>query len=426
MIRFKNGRVLTLDGGCTVENTEVWTGGDRIAFVGVPTDEQLKTAVFEREIDLDGDLLMPSIKNAHTHSAMTFLRSYADDLPLQDWLFQQVFPMEAKLTGEDIYWFTKLAILEYLSSGTTASFDMYFELDDYVKANVESGFRTVMCGAVSGERENAQRLEERYLKYNGVHPLISFRLGFHAEYTASYELLEDIAALAEKYKAPVSTHNSETAKEVRECIERYGKTPTKLFDDLGIYNYGGAGFHCVHLTDEDMEIFKNRGIYAVSCPCSNAKLASGIARITDMLAKGINVGIGTDGAASNNALDMFREMYLLNVLQKLRLDDASALPADEVLKAACSVSARAMGLDDCDCIAVGKQADLTVIDLKKPNMQPINNIAKNIVYSGSKQNVRLTMCAGNVLYENGVYHIGEDEGRIYAKCGELCEALKNK
>lgn len=424
MIRFKNGRVITLDGGCAAENKEVWTDGEKISFVGTPTDEQLKNAVFEREIDLDGDLLMPSFKNAHTHSAMTFLRSYADDLPLQDWLFKQVFPMEAKLTGEDIYWFTKLAILEYLSSGTTAAFDMYFELDDYVKACTESGFRSVLCGAVSGERANAKVLEERYLKYNGISPLISFRLGFHAEYTAELGLLEDIAALAEKYKAPVSTHNSETAKEVRECIERYGKTPTRLFEDLGIYKYGGAGFHCVHLTPEDMDIFAYRGVYAVTCPASNAKLASGIAPLTDMLAKGVKVGIGTDGAASNNALDMFREMYLMTVLQKLRLDDASALPADEVLKAACSVSAEAMGLDDCGCIAVGKQADLTVIDLKKPNMQPINNISKNIVYSGSKQNVKLTMCAGRVLFENGVYFIGEDENRIYAKCGELCEALK--
>jgi len=426
MIRFKNGKVMTMNGGADITECEVWTEGDKIAFVGKPADEQLRNTVFEREIDLEGDLLMPSFKNAHTHSAMTFLRSYADDLPLQDWLFTQVFPMEAKLTGEDIYWFTKLAVLEYLSSGTTASFDMYFELDDYIKANTECGFRTVLCGAVSGERENAKVLEERYLKYSGIHPLIDFRLGFHAEYTASYELLEDIAALAEKYKAPVFTHNSETAKEVRECVEKYGKTPTKLFDDLGIYNYGGGGYHCVHLNEEDMDIFAKRGVSAVSCPCSNAKLASGIAPITDFLDKGINVGIGTDGAASNNALDMFREMYLMNVLQKLRNNDAASLPAYDVLKAATVGSAKAMGLTDCDIIAEGKQADLTVIDLRKPNMQPINNIAKNIVYSGSKQNVKLTMCAGKVLFENGVYHIGEDEERIYAKCNELCESLKNR
>ncbi|MBR4554749.1 MAG: amidohydrolase [Ruminococcus sp.] len=424
MIRFKNGKVLTLDGGCTVEDSEVWTDGDKISFVGTPTDEQLKDTVFDREIDLDGDLLMPSFKNAHTHSAMTFLRSYADDLPLQEWLFNRVFPMEAKLTGRDVYWFTKLAILEYLTSGVTASFDMYFELDDYVKANLESGFRSVMCDAVSGERDRAAEVEQRYLKYNGIDPLISFRLGFHAEYTATYGLIEEIGALAEKYKAPVCTHNSETAREVNECIERYGMTPNKLFDTLGLYKYGGTQFHCVHLTNEDMGILARRGVYAVSCPASNLKLASGIAPITDMLAKGVQVGLGTDGPASNNALDMFREMYLMSVLQKYRNDDAASLPADEVLKAACSVSAKAMGLDNCDCIAVGKQADLTVIDLKQPNMQPLHNIPKNIVYSGSKQNVKLTMCAGKVLYENGSFFIGEDTKRIYAKCNEHCRKLE--
>ncbi|MBR6872547.1 MAG: amidohydrolase [Ruminococcus sp.] len=426
MIRFKNGRVLTLDGGCEVSRQEVWTEGDKIAFVGVPSDEQLREAVFEREIDLEGNLLMPAFKNAHTHSAMTFLRSYADDLPLQDWLFTQVFPMEAKLTGEDVYWFSKLAVLEYLTSGVSASFDMYFELDDYVKANTECGFRTVLCGAVSGERANAKVLEERYLKYNGIHPLISFRLGFHAEYTAEYGLLEDIGELAKKYKAPVSTHNSETAKEVAECIEKYGKTPTALFDSLGIYDYGGAGFHCVHFTPEDMDIFRERGVYAVTNPGSNSKLASGIAPITDMLAKGVKLGLGTDGPASNNALDMFREMYLLTVLQKLRNSDAAAMPADEVLKIACCGSALAMGLDDCDCIAEGKQADLTVIDLNRPGMQPLNNIPKNIVYSGSKENVKLTMVAGRILYEDGKFFVGEDAARIYARVTENFEALKKR
>jgi 5-methylthioadenosine/S-adenosylhomocysteine deaminase len=252
------------------------------------------------------------------------------------------------------------------------------------------------------------------------------QLGFHAEYTAEYGLLEDIGALAGKYKAPVFTHNSETAKEVRECIERYGKTPTVLFDSLGIYNYGGAGFHCVHLNSEDMDIFRERGVYAVSCPGSNSKLASGIAPVTDMLAKGVKMGLGTDGPASNNALDMFREMYLLTVLQKLRNEDAASLPADEVLRIACCGSAEAMGLKDCGSIAVGNAADLTVIGLKRPSMQPINNIAKNLVYSGSKENVRMTVIAGEVRYFDGEFFVGEDTARIYARCNELCEALKKR
>ena len=410
---------------CSVTSGEVWTDGDKIAFVGTPSAEQLKAASFEREIDLDGDLLMPSFKNAHTHSAMTFLRSYADDLPLQDWLFTKVFPMEAKLTGEHIYHLTKLAILEYLTTGVTASFDMYFEPDAYVKANIESGFRTVLCGSISGEPSNLDRLEGYMKRFNKMHPLISYRLGFHAEYTASRELLEGMGELARRYKLPVSTHNSETAKEVRECRERYGMTPTELFDSLGIFDFGGTCFHCVHVSDHDLEIFRDRGVYVVTCPGSNSKLASGIAPVTKMLKMGIKLCIGTDGPSSNNCLDIFREMFLTAALQKLAENDAAACPAGEVLRAATVGSAHAMGLFDCDIIAEGKQADLVVVDLMQPNMQPINAIAENIVYSGSKTNVRLTMCAGKVLYERGEFFIGEDAKRIYAKSNEIINSLRD-
>ena len=424
MIRFKNGRVLTMTNGIEVENLEVWVDNDKIAFVGTPDDEMLKSTAFEREIDLEGNLLMPSFKNAHTHSAMTFLRSFADDMPLQDWLFKQVFPMEAKLTGDAVYWLSKLAILEYLTSGVTANFDMYFEHEDYVKAHIESGFRTVLCGSVSGDKSNIQRLEGYYNRFNDIDPLVSYRLGFHAEYTADFELMEAVGELANKYKAPVSVHNSETEKEVRECIEKYGKTPTELFDSLGIYNYGGAGFHCVHFTENDMDIFKERNVYAVTCPGSNAKLASGIAPLCRMTEKGVHLAIGTDGPASNNCLDMFREMFLMTALQKIRQSDAAAFSADKVLYAATVGSAKAMGLDDCTDISVGKQADLIVIDLCQPNMQPLNNISKNLVYSGSKQNVKMTMCAGKILYENGIFHINEEAQRIYTKANEIINSYK--
>lgn len=424
MIRFKNGRVLTMTNGIEVENLEVWVDNDKIAFVGTPDDEMLKSTAFEREIDLEGNLLMPSFKNAHTHSAMTFLRSFADDMPLQDWLFKQVFPMEAKLTGDAVYWLSKLAILEYLTSGVTANFDMYFEHEDYVKAHIESGFRTVLCGSVSGDKSNIQRLEGYYNRFNDIDPLVSYRLGFHAEYTADFELMEAVGELANKYKAPVSVHNSETEKEVRECIEKYGKTPTELFDSLGIYNYGGAGFHCVHFTENDMDIFKERNVYAVTCPGSNAKLASGIAPLCRMTEKGVHLAIGTDGPASNNCLDMFREMFLMTALQKIRQSDAAAFSADKVLYAATVGSAKAMGLDDCTDISVGKQADLIVIDLCQPNMQPLNNISKNLVYSGSKQNVKMTMCAGEILYENGIFHINEEAQRIYTKANEIINSYK--
>ena len=425
MIRFYNGLVLTMQGEIKPEEAEVWVDGDKIAFVGVPTAQQLDSAVFERQTDLGGDLIMPSLKNAHTHSAMTFLRSFADGLPLHEWLTQQIFPMEAKLDDERIYWFTKLAILEYLSSGCTAALDMYFYLDSYVSACTESGFRCIMCSADSGDANALTAIEDAYVKYNKPdRPFVKYIPGLHAEYTCSKELIEGIGALAKKYRTPTSAHNSETASEVAGCIERYGMTPTQLLESVGAFDFGGVQYHCVHLSQQDIDIFKRRGITAVHCPASNLKLASGIADIKAMSSAGINIALGTDGPASNNALDMFREMYLMSVLQNIKYNDAAAFDALDVLRAATVGGAKAMYLDDCDVIAEGKQADLIVIDLHKPNMQPLNNIPKNIVYSGGKSNVRLTMCAGKVLYECGEYHIGEQPEKIYAKVQSLVDEMK--
>ena len=421
MIRFYNGKILTLADGFNIINGEVWVDNDKISFVGRPSEKDLEAHYFKQEIDLDGNLLMPSFKNAHTHSAMTFLRSYADDMPLQDWLTKQVFPMEAKLTGEHIYAFTKLAILEYLSSGITASFDMYFKLDDYAKANIDAGFKTVICSSTNDFGGSPEQDEEDYLKFNSISPLISYKFGCHAEYTTKLDTIKGIAKLCQKYKEPFYSHNSETEREVSECISRYNKTPTQLFDDLGLYEYGGGGFHCVYLSENDMQIFKEKGLWAITNPGSNTKLASGIADLTRMLDMGINIAIGTDGAASNNALDMFREMYLAAGLQKLKYMDASVCSAKDVLYMATVGSARAMGLDDCDTIAAGKQADLIVIDMNKPNMQPIHNITKNLVFSGSKQNVKLTMCAGKILYRDGVYYLDENERDIYKRANKMLD-----
>lgn len=440
MIRFFNGKVLTMNQNMEVHTDyEVWVQEDRICYAGpfdkVPkagelmniggqeSDAKVFDGIFQREIDLQGNLLMPGFKNAHTHSPMTFLRSYADDLPLQEWLYQQVFPMEDKLNPDMIYWFTKLAILEYLTGGITASFDMYVEPEANATANIDLGFRTVLCGTLNDFKDSISTLEGFYQKYNQCHPRIRYQLGFHAEYTTSERLLRELAALAAQYQAPVYTHLSETAKEVAECKERYGKSPIELLADLGMWDYGGGGFHCVHVSEQDMDIIKEKGVYAVTNPASNAKLASGIAPITAMQKKGIPIAIGTDGPASNNCLDMFREMFLVTGLAKLREEDASACPADQVLSMATVNGARAMGLVNCDCIAEGKQADLIVIDLRQPNMQPEHNIVKNLVYSGSKQNVKLTMIAGKVLYENGQFHVGEEPEHIYEKVESLWKQM---
>ena len=419
MLRFYNGRVCAMTEPCAVTTDEVWVEGSKIAYVGPARADM---PVFEREIDLDGDLLLPGFKNAHAHAGMTFVRSLADDMPLQEWLFERIFPLEAKLTPEDVYAFTRLAILEYLTCGVTAAFDMYFFREAIARAGVDMGFRTVLCGGGG----KAEMLEEEYKRYNSFHPLVSYQLGTHSEYTSSIEELRDLGALAKQLKAPVFAHNAETEKEVRECVERHGVTPTELFEQLGHFDYGGGGFHCVHFTPEDTEIFRRRGLWVITNPGSNAKLASGIAPIEDYRAKGIHIAIGTDGPSSNNALDFFREMYLTTVLQKLKTGNASACPAGAVLEMATVGGARCMGLSDCDAIAPGKQADLVVIDLKRPSMQPVHAPVENLVYSGAKDVVRMTMIAGQVRYENGAFFVGADADAIRREAAERTKALMER
>ena len=420
MIRLYNGLVMPMTSDCSYFSGEVWTDGGKIAYVGPARSGVLPE--FEREIDLGGDLVIPGFKNAHAHSAMTFLRSYADDLPLQSWLFDKVFPLEERLTPEAVYAFTRLAILEYLSGGMTASFDMYFHRDAYAQANIDSGFRTVICEALSaGDRISVAA--DDYAKFNSLHPLIGYLPGVHAEYTADERLLREMSELVHQLKSPFWTHNSETRSEVDGCMARHGMSPTACLDSLGLFDFGGGGYHCVWFTDDDVRIFAEKGLWAVTCPCSNAKLASGIAPLGRFEKRGVKLAIGTDGPASNNALDMFREMYLACVLQKLERQDAAACPAEGILYAACSGGARAMGLENCGCLAEGKAADLAVINMNRPNMRPVHAVAKNLVYSGTRDIVRLTMVAGRILYENGEFFVGEDPGRIYAEAEKYTREL---
>lgn len=432
-IRFYNAKILKLQDNhkFTIEEGELWVKGDSICYIGDGTDMDKvftnpadEVILWDREIDAKGNLLMPGFKNAHTHTAMTFLRSYADDLPLQDWLFQQVFPREDQLTPEDVYQLDILGIMEYLTSGITSNFDMYFFPPQNAKASVDCGFRTVQTSGLNNFGGTVELLEENYHIVNEMSDLSSFILGFHAEYTTSKELMEGVAKLAQKVKSPVWLHNAETKSETEECKERWGMTPTQLTDSLGMYEYGGGGYHCVWFEDEDFEIYKKRGLTAVTNPASNLKLASGIAPVKRFADEGINLAIGTDGAASNNCLDMFREMFLTTALAKVRENDASCISADEVLYMATAGGAHAMGLEDCDSLAVGKKADLILLDLQQPNMQPENNIVKNIVYSGSKQNVKLTMVNGKILYEDGKFHIGFEPREVYRKANEIIGRMK--
>ncbi|GHU59177.1 5-methylthioadenosine/S-adenosylhomocysteine deaminase [Clostridia bacterium] len=372
--------------------------------------------------DLNGNLTIPGFVNAHTHSAMTGLRSYADDLPLNEWLFDKVFPIEAKLTPDDVYWLTKLAIIEYVSGGTTSVFDMYFHTDASVSAARECGFRFTMCGAVNDFGGNAESLLDQYNKYNkGDDDLISFKIGLHAEYTTKRELIREVAELAKSLKQPAFTHCSETRREVDECIGRYGKSPVEVFAEDGFFDYGGGIFHGVHLSDTDIALLKQHNVSVVSNPASNLKLASGIAELDKLDKAGVRIALGTDGAASNNALSMFREMYLASALQKGTTGDPTVLPPEKVLGYATSGGAYVTGAA-VGTLEIGKFADLTVINLHKPNTI-LHNPVKNIVYSCDKSNIVLTMVGGKILYIEGEYRIGEEVSRIYDEVTRIADRV---
>ena len=438
--RFYNAKILLLDdqNHFSVAEGELHVTGDTISYIGpgIPSDtasgltpgpqtgfSAAHMPVFDREIDAHGNLLIPGFKNAHTHTPMTFLRSYADDLPLQEWLERQVFPNEAKLAGDDVYWLNILGIMEYLTSGITSNFDMYIQQKTSIAATVDTGFRTVLTSGLNNFVDSPAIQEELYQYVNALSDRTSYLLGFHAEYTTGGPLLEAVAKLADKYHSPVWTHNAETRREVEDCKERWGLTPTQLMEKFGMFQYGGGGYHCIWMEDRDFEIFRGRNLTAVTNPASNLKLASGICPLKRFYDEGINLAIGTDGPASNNCLDMFREMFLATGLSKVREMDAAGIPADAILYMATAGGAHAMQLFDCDRLAVGKKADLVMINLHQPNMQPENNLVKNLVYSGSKQNVRLTMVNGRILYENGTFHIGFDPEEIYVKANTIVRGL---
>ena len=423
-IRFFNARILTMEKGKEPFLGELRVKDDKIEKILREEDKvaSSETEIWDEEIDCGGNLLMPGFKNAHTHSPMTFLRSYADDLPLNQWLYDRVFPMEAKLSDEAMYEFARLAVLEYLAGGITSVFDMYLKPELTAKACMDMGMRCVLVSGLNDFTSSPKQMEEEYNTLNQLSPLIQYRLGFHAEYTCSRALLEQVSQLSHKYETPVYCHLSETEKEVSDCSKKYGMTPTVFLDSLGIFDYGGGGYHCVYMSEEDLAIFQKQGLYVVTNPASNLKLASGIAPIAAFEKRGIPVAIGTDGAASNNCLDMFREMFLVSGLSKVLTKDAASTDACYVLRMATVNGSLAMGIPETDVLSEGKLADLILIDLNQPNMHPFHNIPKNRVYSGNKGNILLTMINGNILYRDGRYP-GVDAQEIYFRCEELLKRM---
>ena len=414
---FKNARILKMNdepifySDLLVENNRIKLIAKNIPLEGI-----------DKVIDCDGNLLMPSFKNAHAHTAMVFARSASDDLPLHNWLFDCIFPMEAKFQDGDIYHLTKAGMLEYLSGGISAAFDMYFKPLEIIKASEELGFREVILA--TSDAEPISLLRERYLTLNKKDSLISYQIGIHAEYTVKEERIKDVCGLINELKCPAFIHIGETIDEVNGCIERHGLRPIEYLDSLGFFNYGGGGYHCNYFSQNEIDICKKRHIDIITCPGSNLKLASGIAPLATYQKEGLRISIGTDGASSNNSLDMFKEMYLASCLQKVVNKDPSVMNGYDVLKMATVNSAHTMRLNDIDILEEGKIADIIMIDLKNPAMQPINNIEKNLVYAGSKDIVKMTMVNGKILYYNHQFYINENIDEIYKKAQEITERLK--
>lgn len=431
---FKNANVLNKNFDIN-EGYDVFVDENRISKIdkNLNQDELFEGAKDGKEnkvIDCNGNYLIPGFKNAHTHNAMVFIRSLSDDLTLDKWLEKYCFPNEAKLTYEDIYYFTVLGIMENLSSGVTGSMDMYLDNYAVADASLKTGFRITLCDTLQKFNKKIAP-EEYYLNLNNYKNdngnFVRYTLGMHAEYTNTKETLKLVSDLTHKYKATFFTHNSETKKEFDECKERWGGlTPTQVFEEYGLFDYGGGCYHCVWIDDKDIEIFKKHNLIAVTCPGSNVKLASGIPPVKKFLDKGMRVAIGTDGPASNNAIDIFREMYLTTTLQKVTERDPAILNPKEILNMVFVNGASCLFHEDADCIEEGKLADLVLIDVNRPNMQPLNTFINNLVYAADKTNVKMTMIDGVIRYMDGKFNIGEDENYVYKKCNELLKNLLNR
>ena len=412
--RFYNAKILPspsediFDGEILTEGDTIGRIGMRGSFVGCA----------EKEIDCGGNLLMSGFCNAHAHAAMSLFRGIADDLPLDQWLNERIFPMEDHLTPDDMYWGAMLQIAEYVRGGITCFADMYFYVDSVFQAAKNANLCIALCGGSTSDSEGdiLRFIEDCYAKYNTMSDRIRYFPGLHAEYTCAESLIVKVADFAAECGAKTYIHLSETLKEVGECTVRHnGLTPPQYLHKLGFFDNGGIAAHCVYSDKADLALLKQSGVTPVINGASNLKLASGIAPVYSMLALGIAPALGTDGTASNNAASMFREMYLYSCLQKESLKDASAVSAEQALAAATENGYAALGMRG-GALREGNFADMALIDLNAPNMRPLSDVRKNLVYSADCSDVLMTVAGGKIVYDRGRFYIGEDLDKIYAEC----------
>ena len=403
---FKNISIITPN--LEIQNNMfVGIEGDKIDYVG--TEKPQKN--YGEEYDGNKKLLSAGFVNLHTHSPMTLLRGYAENLPLDRWLNDRVFPFEDRLNCDRAYYGTMLSIAEMLACGTTSFTDMYFFGDGVMKAVIESGAKTNFGRSIvsfvdeditkNDRFQEGVYLTEKY--HNTQNGRIKIDMSLHAEYTNRLSIIEQFGEYTKGRGQINHIHLSETKSEHEACKEKYGKTPARLFADAGVLDSPSILAHCVWVEDEDLDIFAEKGATVAHCPASNLKLGSGVCNTYKMLQKGVNIGIGTDSAASNNGLDIMREMYLAAILPKGIQNRADIITPQEIYKMATVNGYKAQGRNDCGLIKEGYKADLIVLDLDKPNMYPDFDVLNNLVYSANKSDVVLTMVDGKVLYKNGEF-----------------------
>ncbi len=390
------------------EHQWIGTIDGRIAYVGDAEPEN--PAHFGEVYPGHDRVLMPGLYNAHSHAPMTLLRGYAENLPLQTWLFERIFPFEDKMTAEDCYWATKLACAEMLRYGTVSFSDMYYHSRDCVRAVREAGMKCNMSDTLIAPQEksydeyplaaaNRAYLEELQGADDG-RILIDFNV--HAEYTTNPLSVRTLAEAAKEAGVRVQVHVSETHSEHEECKERHGGlTPVQYFDSLGLFDVPVTAAHCVWIEGEDFDILADRGATVAANPVSNMKLASGFAPIPRMLERGINVALGTDGCASNNNLDMFQDLYVLALVCKGAASDPTLISPAQALRIATRNGALSQGREDCGLVREGMRADLVVLDASGPSWHPTGDAASHAVYAGHGADVVLTMVDGRVLYRDG-------------------------
>lgn len=405
-----------------LEDVNIYIKDKNIFHIG----DELKDFNSDKVIDGSNMVALPGLVNTHTHLAMTLFRNYADDMKLEDWLFKKIFPLEDKLTGEDVYYGSKLGLIEMIKSGTTCFLDMYFFVEDTLKVINEAKIRACISrGLTSGEGEDSkiQEVRDLYEKYNDYDGRIKIMVGPHAVYTCSEDFLKKCLNLTKELNTRLHIHLNESKNEVEESLKAHGKSPIEWVDSLGLLEVPTIAAHCVWLNENDMNILKDKNVNVAHNPVSNLKIASGIANIYKMQKEGINVCLGTDGAASNNNLNMFKDLNIASLLSKGLNLEPIATTAYETLEMATINGAKALGLEDLiGTLEVGKEADIILVDFNKPHLKPKNNVISSLVYSASGSDVDTVIVKGNVLMENRKMKVFDEVDTIK----EIDEYLKKR